>query len=78
MQYGVPLKEYVDTDGQLGHIADYDTFLDELDCVWREVYRVLAPGGEMYFSDVYCDRRLPAEVGGLDAGDAGFSLAAGC
>lgn len=30
--------------------------------VLREVYRVLAPGGEMYFSDVYCDRRLPKEV----------------
>lgn len=24
-----------------------------------EVYRVLAPGGEMFFSDVYSDRRLP-------------------
>ncbi|PSC70020.1 Arsenite methyltransferase [Micractinium conductrix] len=30
--------------------------------VLREAYRVLAPGGEMYFSDVYCDRRLPTEV----------------
>lgn len=30
--------------------------------VLREVYRVLAEGGEMYFSDVYCDRRLPAEI----------------
>lgn len=30
--------------------------------VLQECYRVLAPGGEMYFSDVYCDRRLPAEV----------------
>lgn len=30
--------------------------------VLREVYRVLAPGGEMFFSDVYCDRRLPREV----------------
>ncbi|KAI3425191.1 hypothetical protein D9Q98_008960 [Chlorella vulgaris] len=30
--------------------------------VLREVYRVLAAGGEMHFSDVYCDRRLPAEV----------------
>ncbi|KAF5843687.1 S-adenosyl-L-methionine-dependent methyltransferase [Dunaliella salina] len=27
-----------------------------------EVYRVLAPGGEMYFSDIYCDRRLPQEL----------------
>jgi ubiquinone/menaquinone biosynthesis C-methylase UbiE len=30
--------------------------------VLKEVYRVLAPGGEMYFSDIYCDRRLPKEV----------------
>ena len=30
--------------------------------VLQEAYRVLAPGGEMYFSDVYCDRRLPADV----------------
>lgn len=27
--------------------------------VLQQAYRVLAPGGEMYFSDVYCDRRLP-------------------
>jgi arsenite methyltransferase len=30
--------------------------------VLREAYRVLGNGGEMYFSDVYCDRRLPSEV----------------
>eukprot|EP01023_Acetabularia_acetabulum_P065429 TRINITY_DN865_c1_g1_i6.p1 TRINITY_DN865_c1_g1~~TRINITY_DN865_c1_g1_i6.p1 ORF type:complete len:406 (-),score=82.93 TRINITY_DN865_c1_g1_i6:254-1471(-) len=30
--------------------------------VIQEAYRVLAPGGELYFSDVYCDRRLPIEV----------------
>jgi len=30
--------------------------------VIEEAYRVLAPGGEFYFSDVYCDRRLPVEV----------------
>jgi arsenite methyltransferase len=30
--------------------------------VLREVHRVLALGGEFYFSDVFCDRRLPAEV----------------
>lgn len=27
-----------------------------------EIMRVLKPGGELYFSDVYCDRRLPEEL----------------
>ena len=31
--------------------------------VLREAYRALAEGGEVYFSDVYCNRRLPEEVG---------------
>jgi len=30
--------------------------------VFREAWKVLAVGGEMYFSDVYCDRRLPEKV----------------
>ncbi|MEQ1505716.1 MAG: methyltransferase domain-containing protein [Myxococcota bacterium] len=30
--------------------------------VLREVRRVLAPGGEFYLSDVFCDRRLPPDV----------------
>jgi SAM-dependent methyltransferase len=30
--------------------------------VLREVWRVLKPGGEMYFSDVYADRRVPSEL----------------
>ena len=30
--------------------------------VLRGAYRALAPGGEMYFSDVYCDRRVPEEA----------------
>ena len=30
--------------------------------VLREAFRVLSNGGEMYFSDVYCDRRLPIEI----------------
>ena len=27
--------------------------------VLQQAFRVLAPGGEMYFSDVYCNRRVP-------------------
>jgi len=27
--------------------------------VLAEAWRALAEGGEMHFSDVYCDRRLP-------------------
>jgi arsenite methyltransferase len=32
------------------------------DLVLREAFRVLRNGGEVYFSDVYCDRRLPESV----------------
>jgi modification methylase len=41
------LKEYRDSDGQMGHINDYDLFLDELDKVWRGCYRALVPGGRL-------------------------------
>jgi len=30
--------------------------------VLRGAYRLLKPGGELYFADVYCDRRLPDEI----------------
>lgn len=32
------------------------------DAVLAQAYRLLAPGGEMYFSDVYSDRRVPPEL----------------
>jgi len=32
------------------------------DAVLREAYRVLKPGGEFYFSDVYSDRRIPQHL----------------
>jgi len=30
--------------------------------VFKEAFRVLKPGGEMYFSDMYADRRIPPEL----------------
>lgn len=30
--------------------------------VLKDAYRLLKPGGEMYFSDVYCDRRIPQHL----------------
>ena len=53
------LKEYRDTDGQLGHVADYDEFLHELDKVWKQCFRALAPGGRLIcvVGDVCLSRR---------------------
>jgi modification methylase len=53
------LKKYNERDGQLGHLADYESFLDQLDLVWAEVYRLLVPGGRLIcvVGDVCLSRR---------------------
>lgn len=53
------LKEYRDSDGQLGHVEDYAEFLRELAKVWKRCYRALAPGGRLVcvVGDVCLSRR---------------------
>lgn len=41
------LVEYVDKNGQLGHLHNYKKFLEEIEKVWRECMRVLLPGGRL-------------------------------
>src|SRR5690348_5923798 len=53
------LKEYRDSEGQLGHVEDYDQFLEELDKVWKHCFHVLVPGGRLIcvVGDVCLSRR---------------------
>ena len=53
------LKEYRDTEGQLGHVADYEDFLRDLDAVWQHCYQALVPGGRLVVvvGDVCLSRR---------------------
>ena len=41
------LKRYNENPDQLGHIQEYETFLAELEKVWRHVFRMLVPGGRL-------------------------------
>lgn len=53
------LKEYHDHEGQLGHVADYERFLTELDRVWQHCFSALVPGGRLIcvVGDVCLSRR---------------------
>jgi DNA modification methylase len=41
------LKRYNEHPDQLGHVQDYETFIGELEKVWRQVFRILVPGGRL-------------------------------
>ena len=53
------LKKYNDHPKQLGSVAGYEEFLDELDRVWAHCFRVLVKGGRLVcvVGDVCLSRR---------------------
>lgn len=53
------LKRYPNNKRQLGHIAEYEQFHDELEKVWAHCFRVLVPGGRIVcvVGDVCLSRR---------------------
>lgn len=56
------LKDYRQCEGQLGHVSDYESFLAELDRVWRHCFNALVPGGRLIcvVGDVCLSRRKNA------------------
>jgi len=53
------LKDYNDSDDQMGHIDDYETFVAELDKVWGACFDALVSGGRLIcvVGDVCLSRR---------------------
>jgi len=53
------LKRYREHPAQLGHIEDYEEFIEELSKVWEHCYRILVPGGRLVcvVGDVCLSRR---------------------
>ena len=41
------LKRYNENPDQLWHVQDYEAFLNELEKVWRQAFRILVPGGRL-------------------------------
>lgn len=57
------IVQYEHDDAQLAEIESYETFLDALQSVWRECYRILMPGGRLCVNvgDVLRARRAHGE-----------------
>ena len=53
------LKRYNEHSDQMGHIDDYQLFLDQLDAVWKQCFAKLVEGGRMVIvvGDVLLSRR---------------------
>lgn len=53
------LKRYNENPDQMGHISDYEEFVSQLLLVWKEIYRILVPGGRLVcvVGDVCLSRR---------------------
>lgn len=53
------LKRYNESENQLGHVDDYNEFIESLDAVWTHCYRALVPGGRLVINvgDVCLSRK---------------------